>query len=567
MKRELNNLFLLSLLTLLATAVGCTAEEEAEPEIIVATSSAEITLPASGETKVLATFSSAREWEACASEEWITLSATSGKAGDITLSAYANDENLTNDYRTGYIIISSLSVTATITVMQEPYVYLEQDTYNISAEGGEMNIYFSTNMGTSDISIYYKGSSAWMVGKTKEVTRDITMYYITLNVSANTGSERTGYLYFIRNSDEVQLATIKVVQESGKEEEEDDDEEEETVTLSSSEDYTYDMTYKQLQAHTQGNGIPIVLMGDGFLDTEIANGTYDKVMEQTMENLFSEEPITSLSDYFDVFMVYAVSENNRFGDGYSTVSSCEFDASVSTTIEGNNTMVANYTATIAEIDWKEALAVVVLNSTEYAGTTYFGFRTTGTSVIPFAVAYFPMCNGLETEMFRATAVHEAIGHGFGGLADEYYYARNGEISTTEAATLKEYQTTYGWFTNVDTTNNASSVLWAAFLSDSAYQNESIPLAIYEGGYTYSRGVYRPSYDSMMNNNVLGFNAPSRQILYNTLISRATGVTPTYEEFTAYDANHKPANVSTRTATQDYPHLPHPRITRTVLSPK
>lgn len=59
-----------------------------------------------------------------------------------------------------------------------------------------------------------------------------------------------------------------------------------------------------------GKGLPIVLMGDGFIDTEINDGTYDAVMDKTFENLFTEEPIKSLRDYFNVYAVTAVSKHN-----------------------------------------------------------------------------------------------------------------------------------------------------------------------------------------------------------------------------------------------------------------
>lgn len=48
-------------------------------------------------------------------------------------------------------------------------------------------------------------------------------------------------------------------------------------------------------------------MGDGFLDTDIVNGTYDEVMNKAMENLFTEEPLKSLQSYFNVYSVMAVS--------------------------------------------------------------------------------------------------------------------------------------------------------------------------------------------------------------------------------------------------------------------
>ena len=73
-----------------------------------------------------------------------------------------------------------------------------------------------------------------------------------------------------------ELATVKISQLGGQ--------------VLESVDYSEDGKIDTLQQHTKGDGIPIVLMGDGFVDQELANGTYRSVMEKTMENLFTEEP-------------------------------------------------------------------------------------------------------------------------------------------------------------------------------------------------------------------------------------------------------------------------------------
>lgn len=116
-------------------------------------------------------------------------------------------------------------------------------------------------------------------------------------------------------------------------------------------------------------------MGDGFVDQELANGTYRSVMEKTMENLFTEEPVKSLREYFDVYMINAVSENNDFGMGYKTAFSCKLTGGNSTTITGDDASVQVYVGKVLkEEKRKNSLAVVVLNTSAYAGTTYFGYQ-------------------------------------------------------------------------------------------------------------------------------------------------------------------------------------------------
>ena len=91
--------------------------------------------------------------------------------------------------------------------------------------------------------------------------------------------------------------------------------------------------------------------------------------------------------------------------------------------------------------------------------------------------------------------------------------------------------------NVDSENDSTKVLWTRFIYDSEFENERI--GIYEGGYTFYKGVYRPSEESMMRSNNAPFNAPSRQAIYNKVMKMGLGKTATYEEFVEFDKVHKP----------------------------
>lgn len=95
------------------------------------------------------------------------------------------------------------------------------------------------------------------------------------------------------------------------------------------------------------------MMGDGFVDQELADGTYRRVMEKAMENLFTEEPVKSLREYFDVFMINAVSENNDFGMGYKTAFSCKLAGGNSTTIIGDDTSVQIYVGKVLDKEKKK----------------------------------------------------------------------------------------------------------------------------------------------------------------------------------------------------------------------
>ena len=63
------------------------------------------------------------------------------------------------------------------------------------------------------------------------------------------------------------------------------------------------------------------------------------------------------------------------------------------------------------------------------------------------------------------------------------------------------------------------------------------LGVYEGAYTFERGAWRPSKDSMMNGSKSMFNAPSREAIYIRMHKLAFGASwkYDYEEFVKYDA--------------------------------
>lgn len=64
-------------------------------------------------------------------------------------------------------------------------------------------------------------------------------------------------------------------------------------------------------------------------------------------------------------------------------------------ITGNDENVIDYIQCVEGIDVSETLAVVVLNSPSYAGTTYFGYYSEN-QVTELAIAYCPIIYNLET---------------------------------------------------------------------------------------------------------------------------------------------------------------------------
>lgn len=517
------------LLFLCLFLITACSEDEVEPGFSFETAK-EVTIASAVDSKTTITFTSSREWQARSSADWVTVSPSSGGAGTAVITVKANSENRTGDSRTATLTLTSGSVQEEITLQQETadYIKPEQDVYEVPVEGGKLKVVFATNMESGDFEIYSSGDADWLSQDAQ--TRAVNNYAIELNVAANpTKKPRTATLYFVKdNTGSITYATVEIVQGVG-----------------SSTDYSKDKGVRELQKAKIGNGIPIVIMGDGFIDEEINDGTYEKVMDKAYENLFSEEPIKSLRDYFDVYAVTAVSKNNAFGKGYETVFSCELEGGGSTGISGDDEAIQKYAGYVKGIDLLETLAVVILNTSVHAGTTYYYSNSTTGKAIDFAIAYCPVIIELDSENFRQVLTHEAVGHGFGKLGDEYYYEESGTIPAEEIENLRLVQSD-GWMLNVDVTADPTKVIWSTFLTDSRYASEG--LGVFEGAYTYMKGAYRPSDDSMMGSNTRSFNAPSRKVIYDRIMKKGVGVTPTYEEFVTFDLQHKPAQTRSITST-------------------
>lgn len=475
-------------------------------------------------------FTSLGTWNVTTDAAWLSLSPLSGDAGEGQVKVTAVFENNSNQVREAKVKLTSGDEACEISVFQEvgDYVLPEKEEYLIGVEGGVFTIYFETNVDVEKLKVYTSSEpGSWLRQETTSRSAASETHEVSLHATSNKGGmSRSAYLLFVREEDGVQkeLATVKISQQGGQ--------------VLESVDFSEDGKIDTLQQHAKGEGIPIVLMGDGFVDQELADGTYRRVMEKAMENLFTEEPVKSLREYFDVFMINAVSENNDFGMGYKTAFSCKLAGGNSTVIKGDDVSVQVYVGKVLKEEKKRnSLAVVVLNTSVYAGTTYFGYQDGNGKFIEFAIAYCPVIETLESEHFRQVLVHEAVGHGFGKLEDEYVYPDKGNVTTLEMQQIRTMQAN-GWAQNVDFTASKDTVLWASFLTDSRYQNEH--LGVYEGACTYPKGAYRPSEDSMMNSNTCAFNAPSRKSLYEKVMKIGMDTEQVlYEDFVRFDKAHLP----------------------------
>jgi hypothetical protein len=194
----------------------------------------------------------------------------------------------------------------------------------------------------------------------------------------------------------------------------------------------------------------------------------------------------------------------------------------------------------------DALIVVMMNSSEYAGTCYMYSPSDSDWGNGVSISYFPV--GEDDTALAQVIHHEAAGHGFSKLGDEYAYEYMGEIPAMEIESAKQLGA-YGWWKNVDFTNDPSKVKWSHFLSDARYANDG--LGVYEGAFTYWTDVWRSTESSIMRYNTGGFNAPSREAIYYRIHKLAYGADweYDYEKFVEWDA----CNRSTAAVTRGVPY--------------
>ena len=288
-------------------------------------------------------------------------------------------------------------------------------------------------------------------------------------------------------------------------------------------DFSKDGEVLTLQKATVGKGINIVFMGDAYVDKDMgAGGLYETVMKEAMEEFFAEEPYKAFRNRFNVYAVKVVSTNDRIGEGCSTALSCQYGSG--THIMGNSDTCYDYAMKVPGIKSRNNLLVcVMVNSTIHKGTANMNYATQS------SVAYTSTI-GNNPEAYGNVLCHEAGGHGFAFLADEYSLHFE-PAPSDHIAQYNDLYNQYGWYSNVDFTDDPSKIRWSSFLSDERYKNL---VGIFEGGAFYMTGAWRPTNNSIMNMNMGGFNAPSRWAIYKRIMT-LSGEQASFDKFLEYDA--------------------------------
>ena len=323
-----------------------------------------------------------------------------------------------------------------------------------------------------------------------------------------------------------------------------------TGMLYESTDYSRDKIPIFLQQATVGNGIDIVIMGDGYSDRLMT--TYDADALNVVEQLFSIEPFKSFREYFNVYRLDLVSANEVLSDITSTALGTKVYGEY---VSYDNSLVLDLgralfsTAGADESRMDNALFIVLLN--------YDGHASEARAYYPEAendygegtgIVYVTRSDGSYQSKLNLLS---SASFGFAKISSENVGSQPASEATISNL---QYRMSFGWDKNLDITSDPEQIKWAHFLKDDRYADEN--LGVFVGGWSCSSGVWRSSQTSILNGDLAaGFNAPSREAIYYRIHKLAYGADWEYdfEEFVTYDEINRTA--ATASAARTYVHRP------------
>lgn len=317
----------------------------------------------------------------------------------------------------------------------------------------------------------------------------------------------------------------------------------------------YDADYSDgevmtLNTATKGHGIDIVFIGDGYDAKDIAKGAFKQNTEDGFKYFFGIEPYSTYKDYFNVYAVVSKSDDSGIGTVNTVVDTKFGSYFTQNRIKAPAADKCFQWAKRADasMDLSKSLVIMLMNTSTYEGVTMmYGDGS--------AIACCPVSTDAYPYDFRGIIQHEAGGHGFGKLGDEYIY-HNAFIQTCNCIDGCEHpqgdddtMTSYGmykskgWYKNLSMTADAKQVPWAHLIY---HKNYSDKVDMYEGGYMHTRGVYRSEATSCMNNNIPYYSAISRQAIVERIKAYA-GEAFDFDDFVAKDS----FEVGTKSLARDF----------------
>ena len=249
--------------------------------------------------------------------------------------------------------------------------------------------------------------------------------------------------------------------------------------------------------------IDIAILAEGYTEDEM--GKFVKDAQRLTDSLFAVAPFSQMKEYFNVYALKTPSfesgtdipgehiyRNTLYNSTFYT-----FDISRYLTTSDMKTI--HDMAAVVSYDQ----LIILVNSSRYGGGGFYNFVNVCTS---------------DHKLSPNVFVHE-FGHGFGGLADEYYTS---EVAYDDYYNLKVEP----WEPNLTTMVNFASK-WKEMIDvttpvptprDGKYTSK---IGVFEGGGYISKGIFSPMENCRMKSNETSVFCPVCQSAIRTVIIENT----------------------------------------------
>ena len=264
---------------------------------------------------------------------------------------------------------------------------------------------------------------------------------------------------------------------------------------------SYDFPVKKLTDHGDPrNNVDIVFVAEGYTADQMSDFEVD--VKEFSAHLFDEEPFSEYQDRFNIWAVYSESVDEGTdipGDSIwkNTILNTNFYTF------GSERYLMTYdfslvSDVVAGVPYDQIF--ILVNTKKYGGGGIYNNYCVGSSGNPLS---------------RVVMVHE-LGHGLGGLGDEYYSSSTSYEEFYDLAVEP-------WEPNLTTLVDFESK-WADMVdedtpiptpSEKKYRDKT---GVFEGGGYVAEGVYRPAYNCLMKSNkAKGFCEVCKKVLTGMII--------------------------------------------------
>ena len=288
----------------------------------------------------------------------------------------------------------------------------------------------------------------------------------------------------------------------------------------SAKDAYADGDYTIYMKSTKASPATLFFTGDGYLAEHFKyGGQFDEDIDTAIEAFFAVEPYKTYREYFTVYKIAAYSNQT----GISNLSTNEHrDTRFRLQLEGGNSTgihipdggeylfsLCKTIEGISDHHLMNGAIGIISNADVYAGTCLSYSDGMSIAMIP----YLRESKNSSTT-FANVVSHEMGGHGFGRLADEYQNSAE-RISDLEKELVLLWQSV-GYSRNISVYPQQSESSWSHFKGVQGYSH----VGMFEGGYYYKYGVWRPEQISCMWDNRLYYNSPSRYFIVERIMQIA-----------------------------------------------